>query len=241
MPVRDWIRILAFNLDLDWICFICSFACNASRVALCLLPHWQRASAPRAPLWSQRWQGLGRPASLAVHHMSAFWRDNADILKGDKISQRLRNAQNGTLAYGALNSTARIIFLYGNIAELKKNTFCLHLFIWSNTFPVAVSPFQVQRHMRLWEQKSVIGLNKRFFLHLLWFANKYHYEQYSYVPSICIRLSGLTTQNAQITYSSGILSGKALKLKLNAINISGPLRTKIYIHSSIMYLQYVLI
>ena len=105
MPVRDWIKILAFNLDLDWICFICSFACNASRVALCLLPHWQRASAPRAPLWSQRWQGLGRPASLAVHHMSAFWRDNADILKWDKISQRLRNAQNGTLAYGALNST----------------------------------------------------------------------------------------------------------------------------------------
>ena len=105
MPVWDWIRILAFNLDLDWICFICSFACNASRVALCLLPHWQRASAPRAPLWSQRWQGLGRPASLAVHHMSAFWRDNADILKWDKISQRLRNAQNGTLAYGALNST----------------------------------------------------------------------------------------------------------------------------------------
>ena len=50
-------------------------------------------------------QGLGKLASLAVHHMSAFWRDNADILKWDKISQRLRNAQNGTLAYGALNST----------------------------------------------------------------------------------------------------------------------------------------
>ena len=86
-----------------------------------------------------------------------------------------------------------------------------------------------------------IGPNKRFFLHLLWFVNKYPFSQYSYVPSICIRLSGLTTQNARITYSSGILSGKALKLKLNAINISGPLRTKIYIYSSLMYLQYVLI
>ena len=30
----------------------------------------------------------------------------------------------------------------------------------------------------------------------------------------CIRLSGLTTQNAQITYSSGILSGKnEIKIK----------------------------
>ena len=71
--------------------------------------------------------------------------------------------------------------------------------------------------------------------------NKYLYIQYGYVPFICIRFSGLTTQNAGITYSSGILSGKTLKLKLNAINISGPLRTKIYIRSSVMYLQYVLI
>ena len=141
MPVWDWIKILAFNLDLDWICFICSFACNASRVALCLLPHWQRASAPRAPLWSQRWQGLGRPASLAVHDMLAFWCDSAELLRWDKISQRLRNAQNGTLAYGALNSTD--YFSCTIIYWFKKKT--LFVFIWSNTFPV--SPFQVQRHM----------------------------------------------------------------------------------------------